>query len=119
MSASYDKVTGLPTFYKYVPTEPPQEIIALNYDIMNEIGKAVKLRNIEIIARNNHNLLMNSKYFTELAADFFTAYYQDLAHGPFTDEDSPFVIDLVLNWRDNDEISYSIVNEVTNFGGEW
>tara|TARA_R110002096_G_scaffold158544_1_gene323861 strand:- start:254 stop:478 length:225 start_codon:yes stop_codon:yes gene_type:complete len=59
MSASYDKVTGLPTFYKYEPTEPPQEIISINYDIMNEIGKAVKLRDIEITARNNHNLLMN------------------------------------------------------------
>ena len=117
MSASYDKVTGLPTFYKYVPTEPPQDIIPLNYDIMNEIGKAVKLRDIEINQRNKHNLLMNDMYFKG-TEDWYGEYY-DVRVEDCNDMDDNelipgiyqnFDIEWILQQQD-DEYWYSMLHE--------
>ena len=44
MSASYDSITGLPTFYKYVPEVQTTASWELPDDLMTIIGKSVEYR---------------------------------------------------------------------------
>ena len=81
MSASYDSITGLPTFYKYVPEVQTTASWELPDDLMTIIGKSVEYR------RSMNSVIGQIQ---ERENDWYSKIYDDMWDNPEACEDHPF-----------------------------